>query len=242
MFDAHRVRMKPQHFIGGTIKDNRGFTLFEILLAFSIFSIIIFTIYATYTGTFRTINLTESRLELYRRASIALERMSEDIQASYVSMLPPNSFGRPAEYTRFVGENNQINSRDADSLSFFSRIPEMFSDGKDMVSGLLINYEVVEDSENEELVLLRSENPEFTDDTEFKKGLLLCDGLQSVSISYYDAAGEQFDSWDSEGDKFKGRLPRMVSIALEFTNEQNPEEPIKFMSSINLQANYMPRL
>ena len=242
MYDARRVRVKPQHLIGRIIKNNQGFTLFEILLAFAIFSIIIFTIYATYTGTFRTINLTEARLELYRRASIALEVMGEDIQASYVSVLPPNSFGRPAEYTRFVGENNQINSKDADSLSFFSRIPEMFSDGEDTVSGLLISYEVVEDSENEELVLLRSENPEFTDDTELKEGLLLCDGLQSVSISYYDAAGEQLDSWDSASDNMKGRLPRMVSIGLEFTNEDNPEEPIKFMSSVNLQVNYVPRL
>ena len=242
MFEARRVRMKPQHFIGSIIKNNRGFTLFEILLAFSIFAIIIFTIYATYTGTFRTINLTEARLRLYRRASIALERMSEDIQASYVSMLPPDSFGRPAEYTQFIGENNQINSRDADSLSFFSRIPEMFSDGEDTVSGLLISYEVVEDSENEELLLLRSENPEFTDDTELKEGMLLCDGLQSVNISYYDAAGERFDSWDSESDDLKGGLPRMVSIGLEFINEDNPEAPIKFMSSVNLQVNYVPRL
>ena len=234
--------MKQQPPADRIIMDNRGFTLFEILLAFFIFSIIIFTIFATYTGTFRTINLTESRMNLYRRASIAMERMSEDLQAAYLSILPPNSFGMPAEYTQFVGEDNQINGRDADSLSFFSRIPEMFSEGEDTGSGVLISYEVVEDPDNEELILLRSENPEFTDDTEMKEGLLLCDGLQAVSLKFYDRDGEELDNWDSGSDDFQGGLPRMVSIGLEFKNEENPEMPIKFMSSVNLQVNYIPRL
>jgi general secretion pathway protein J len=224
------------------VKDNRGFTLFEILLAFFIFSIIIFTIYTTYTGTFRTINITESRLELYRRASIAMERIIEDLQASYVSILPPNTFGAPAEYTQFIGKDNQINGRDADSVSFFSRIPQMFSDDEDKNSGLMITYEVAEDAENEELILLRSENPEFTDDTELKEGLLLCDGLQAVNFIFYDEDGEQHDSWDSESENFKGRLPRMVTVGLEFINDENPEEPIRFMSSVNLAVNYVPRL
>jgi prepilin-type N-terminal cleavage/methylation domain-containing protein len=237
-----KSRMKMKNCCSSINMDNRGFTLLEIMLAFFIFSIIIFTIFTTYTGTFKTINLTESRLELYRRASIAMERISEDLQASYVSVLPPDSFGRPAEYTQFIGEDNQINGRDADSVSFFSRIPQMFSDGEETVSGLLISYEVVEDTENEELKLLRSENPEFTDDTELKEGLLLCDGLQSVSFTYYDEEGDEYDSWDSESENSKGRLPRLVSIGLEFINEENPEEPIKFMSSVNLQVNYVPRL
>lgn len=242
MVFIRRIRMKMEQRITDFARDNRGFTLFEILLAFFIFSIIIFTIFATYTGTFKIINQTESRLELYRRASIAMERMIEDLQASYISILPPNSFGAPAEYTQFIGEDNQINGNDADSVSFFTRIPRMFSAGEDTVSGLMVTYEVTEDSENQELTLLRSENPEFTDDTELKEGLILCDGLQAVSFTFYDGQGEQYDSWDSGSANFKGRLPRMVTIGLEFINDENPEESIKFMSSINLQVNYVPRL
>ena len=84
-----------------------------------------------------------------------MERMIEDLQASYISILPPNSFGAPVEYTQFIGEENQINGNDADSVIFFTRIPQMFSAGEDTVSGLLVKYEVVEDSENGELTLLR---------------------------------------------------------------------------------------
>lgn len=242
MVFIRRIRMMMEQRITDFAKDDRGFTLFEILLSFSIFSIIIFTIFATYTGTFKIINQTESHLELYRRASIAMERMIEDLQASYISVLPPNSFGTPTEYTQFIGEENQINGNDADSVSFFTRIPQMFSTGEDTVSGLMVTYEVVEDSENGELTLLRSENPEFTDDTELQGGLILCDGLQAVSFTFYDEEGEQYDSWDSGSKNIKGRLPRMVTIGLEFINDDNPEVSIKFMSSINLQVNYVPRL
>lgn len=224
------------------MKENRGFTLFEILLAFFIFSIIIVTVYTTYTGSIRTVNLTESRLDLYRRASIALERIIEDLHGSYISILPPDSFGTPAEYTQFIGEDDQINGRDADSVLFFTRIPQMFSEGQDTVSGLMISYEVVEDVESGELTLLRSENPEFTDDADMKEGLLLCDGLQAVSFKYFDGEGEQYDSWDSGSEDFNGRLPRMVSIGLEFINNENPDAPVKFMSSVVLPVNYLPRM
>ena len=79
--------------IGSSMKricgTDRGFTLIEVLLAFFIFSILFITIYTSYSGTFKTINLTENRMELYRKAAIVLERMNEDLESSYISILPP---------------------------------------------------------------------------------------------------------------------------------------------------------
>ena len=82
----------------------------EVLLAFFIFSILFITIYTSYSGSFKTINMTENRMELYRKAAIVLVRISEDIQSSYISVLPPNSFGQPAGYTQFLGEDTDINA------------------------------------------------------------------------------------------------------------------------------------
>jgi len=220
----------------------KGFTLLEVLLAFFIFSILFITIYTSYTGSFKTVNLTENQMALYRKAAIALERISEDLQASYLSVLPPDSFGRAAEYTQFLGENNEMNARDADSLSFFSRIPPLFRDEEAAVSGQLISYSVIMGSSEDEFILLRSENPEFTDEAEEREGLVLSDGLQSVNFTFFDDEGNSHDSWDSESDKFGGRLPRMVSVALEFLNYDNPEAPLKVMTSVTLPVNYMPRL
>jgi len=214
--------------------NEKGFTLLEVLLAFFIFAIIFATIYTSYSGSFKTITMTEARIELYRKAAITLERISEDIQASYVSILPPDSFGKPAEYTQFLGENNDINGRDADTLRFFATIPPLFDVEMEASSGQLVSYDVKQGTSEDELVLLRSENPEFIDDTEESEGLILCDGLQAINFTYFDADGEVHDSWDSDSEDFDGYLPHMVTISLEFLNLENPEDPFKFTTSIVL--------
>ena len=216
---------------------DKGFTLLEVLLAFFIFSILFITVYSSYSGSFKTINMTENRMEVYRKAAIALERISEDLQSSYISILPPNSFGQPAAYTRFLGEDNDLNGRNADTLSFFSSIPPLFGNEGEAGSGQVISYSVILGSGEDELVLLRSGEPEFKDETEVRGGLVLSDGLQAINFVYFDDDGGVHESWDSESDEFSGRLPRMVTISLEFLNYENPESPIKVMTSIALPGN-----
>jgi prepilin-type N-terminal cleavage/methylation domain-containing protein len=210
---------------------DKGFTLVEILLAFFIFSILFITIYSSYSGTFKTINSTESRMEVYRKAAITLERISEDLQSSYLSILPQGSFGQPAEYTRFLGEDHDISGHEADTLNFFSRVSPLFND-TEATSGQLIAYSVIQGDAEDELVLLRSEQSEFLDETEKKDGLVLSDGLQSINFVYFDDDGNLHEQWDSDSDDYKGKLPRRVSIELEFLNSNNPDEPIKIMTSV----------
>lgn len=219
---------------------DRGFTLLEVLLAFFIFSILFVTIYSSYSGTFKTINMTENRMALYRKAAITLEKISEDLQASYISFLPQNSFGEPAAYTQFLGTDNEVSGQDADSLSFFSRLQPLFSNEDETVSGLVVSYSVILGNEEDELVLLRSESPEFIDDTEASNGLIVSDGLQAINFTYFDDDGEAHESWDSDSEQFRGRLPRMVSIALEYVNYENPDAPFRIMTSVSLPVHYVP--
>jgi prepilin-type N-terminal cleavage/methylation domain-containing protein len=214
--------------------NGKGFTLLEVLLAFFIFSILFITIYTSYSGSFKTITMTEARMELYRKAAITLERISEDIQASYISVPPPEGLGTPAEYTKFFGENDDINGSEADTLHFFTRIPPLFDDEMEIATGRVISYDVEQRSGEDELLLLRSENPEFIDEPEEIAAVLLCDGLQAINFTYFDADGVAHDSWDSDSEEYDGYLPRMVTIALEFRNLENPEHPFKFTTSVSL--------
>jgi len=66
----------------------KGFTLFELLVAIVIFALVLSTIYASATGTFRVVGETESRAEIYRMARIAMERMLEDLESVYVQEIP----------------------------------------------------------------------------------------------------------------------------------------------------------
>lgn len=220
----------------------QGFTLLEVLLAFFIFTILFITIYSSYTSSFQTVNKTEARMEVYRMAAIALERISEDLQASYISVLPPDSFGRPADYTQFLGENADMNGQDADNLSFFARITPIFSDEEEAASGQLISYSIVRGNEEDELVLLRSEKSEFSDNAEERAGLVLSSGLKNVNFTYFDEDGESHESWDSDDEQSGGGLPRMVSISLEYINDENPEALLKVMTSVAVAVDYVPRL
>jgi ADP-dependent phosphofructokinase/glucokinase len=95
---------------------------------------------------------------------------------------------------------------------------------------------VIQGSQDDELVLLRSDNPEFMDETAARQGLVIADGLQAINFTYYDDDG-MHENWDSDSEEFRGRLPRMVSIMLEFLNYDNPEAPLKVMTSVALPVN-----
>ena len=58
--------------------------------------------------------------------------------------------------------------------------------------------------------------------------------LVSVNFTYYEENGEVFESWDSTSDVLKDKIPKMVSISLEFVNGADPETSLRFMTSVAL--------
>ena len=99
-----------------------------------------------------------------------------------------------------------------------------------------------EGDEEGELLLLRTENPEFIDEIDAKEGQTLCDGLQSVAFTFFNDEGEPLESWDSDIEEHDGALPRIVSVELEFQNRANPDAPMKFMTGVSLPVLYLPEV
>ncbi|NVM57644.1 MAG: hypothetical protein HWN51_05950 [Desulfobacterales bacterium] len=66
-------------------------------------------------------------------------------------------------------------------------------------------------------------------------GLALCERLESVNFTCYDAKGEQYDSWDASS---KEGIPQIVSVSLEFANPSDPEAPLKFVTSVALPMSW----
>jgi len=216
---------------------NSGFTLIEILIAIFIFAVVLTTIYTSYTGTFRVVDETESQAEIYRMARIALERMLEDLESAYIPKNPET--GRSEESRRspsqFVGEDTEIKGRPADTLRFTSRAHINLSGQEQDPGTVEIGYYVKENDEGDGLVLYRSDRPVFEEAVVVEEeagGFMLCEGLVSVDFTYHDEKGEVRESWDSTSDALKDKLPKMVSIALEFVNDSAPEVPLRFMTSV----------
>ncbi len=218
-------------------KENSGFTLMEILIAISIFAVVITTIYTSYTGTFRVVDETESQTEIYRMARIAMERMLEDLESIYIPKRQenPESEENTLHLFQFVGEDREIKGMSADSLRFISRAHIKLSGQEQEAGAVEIGYYVKETDEENHLVLYRSDRPmpeaaiPIDEETD---GLVLCEGLASVNFAYYEENGEVRESWDSASDELKDKIPKMVSISMEFLNTLNPEAPFKFMTSV----------
>ena len=85
----------------------KGFTLIEILIAVLILGIVLSTVYASYTGTFRIVRETETDAELYSMARTVLERMTRDLEAAapwkgaFTFLAKPYSLGT-REFTRLI--------------------------------------------------------------------------------------------------------------------------------------------
>jgi general secretion pathway protein J len=217
----------------------KGFTLLEILIAIIIFVVVLTTIYTSYTGTFRVVDETESQADIYGMARIAMERMLEDLESVYIPKNDDNSHSEEgtSKLFQFVGEEQEINGRRADSLTFISRAHIDLSGGEQDYGKAEIKYSVKEDDEGGRLVLYRSDRrmleASFSFDEE-SEGFVLCERLLSVAFSYQGEDGEVLQGWDSESEAFKHTLPKVVSITLEFENPLNPEKPHIFTTSVAL--------
>ncbi|MCD6137669.1 MAG: prepilin-type N-terminal cleavage/methylation domain-containing protein [Deltaproteobacteria bacterium] len=214
-----------------------GFTLLEILIAIFIFAAILSTIFTSYTGTFRVMENTESQANIYAMARIAMERMTQDLESACLpkEVKTHEPGGGTSQTFQFVGEHNEIEGRDADSLRFTSLAHLSFADEDKACGPAEISFYVKENEEESSFVLYRTDTPVFRESPEKGTGgFELCNGLTSVKFTYYDSDGQPHDSWDSTSNEFKGNIPRRVSIMLQFVNTLHPEEPFTFMTATTL--------
>ena len=218
-----------------------GFTLIEVLLAVFITSVVLSTIYVSYTGSLRVIKSTGKQTEIYQKARIAMDRIIEDLESIYVAV-PESADTESVVDFLLAGEKRELSGRRADTLRFISRSHISFTDEKSGHGKTAIIYDVVERSEDGPLVLTRSDRPALlVYPEENSENYVLCEGLESVIFSYGDKDGEIYDVWDPTGfelsDKpLADRIPAMVSINLSFRNEQSPEQPMTFTTSVILPA------
>jgi general secretion pathway protein J len=213
------------------VPEARGFTLIEILLAIFILGIVLSTVYASYTGTFRIIHETDYDAEVYGMARNALDRMARDLQSAAI--------WRGA----FTFKTKSYNLRDREfvRLTFRAAAHVAFSE-QDVPGGItVIEYGLDEDAEKEGYTLSRSDNlnrdPEK--DEPSPGGYLLCDRVEALTYVFTDEAGKEYGSWDSGGEveTQKKRAPVDVLIRLSLVNPTNRERPYLFMTRVRIPFN-----
>lgn len=210
---------------------NKGFTLIEILIAIFILGIVLSTVYASYTGTFRIIKETEADAEIYGMARTTMDRISRDLQ----SVAPWRG-----AFT-FTTKSFTLGKREFVRLTFRSAAHVAFND-KEAPGGItVIEYRIEEGTEKEGYAMVRSDSL-FRDpgkEETLPSGFLMCDRIEALTYVFFDATGKDYSSWDSgsEAEAQKKKAPASVQIRLSLVNEANRERPYVFMTRVHLPFN-----
>ncbi|MDD5723214.1 MAG: prepilin-type N-terminal cleavage/methylation domain-containing protein [Syntrophales bacterium] len=205
----------------------RGFTLVEILIAISILTIVMGTVYTAYIGTFEIIENTRSGNDVYRTTRSTMTRMITDLE----------SVCRYGDSFRFISEEREIKGERFMNLSFFSSA-HLDPDYGGATGIAMIGYYVVE-GENEGSVMMREDSlfkdSDVNEEELFSgEGFILCERLHSLTYTFYDTKGEEYNSWNSELEPHKNRVPAIISIHLEFVDPDKIGNPYRFMTKVFL--------
>jgi prepilin-type N-terminal cleavage/methylation domain-containing protein len=215
-----------------------GFTLVEVLIAVFILGVVLTTVYAAYTGTFRMVKISTSENEIYNMGRMTMQRMIQDFN----TVVP---YAGKFEWTM---RRTALGNRSFPRLTFTSNVNLELNDRIEPAGIRTIDYFVDEDRERDGIVLLRSEtirrdkHPDDLRDLK-KSAFPLCRRLHSIVFRFYDTKGNDYETWDSTGDRDvqKHRAPALVAIELYLVNPDNRDHSYKFMTKIYLPLNQVDR-
>jgi len=206
----------------------QGFTLLEILIAIFIFSVVITTIFSTFNAVISRTEVIKNGTGDYEMARTCLNRMVSDLTAIYVDQKPlykpPDIDDGPDPYG-FVGKEDSTGGKNFAQLRLAST-EHLSMTGKVETGIAEIVYYVTEINDSDtgsRYVLKRSDTlyPETRDKDEFEpkdSDPLLCENLEALTFIYFDAEGEEHETWDSDSDGVKYATPSAVEIRLKITN------------------------
>jgi prepilin-type N-terminal cleavage/methylation domain-containing protein len=211
-----------------------GFTLLEIMLAMLILGMVVAMVSVSLSGSIRVMEGAMDQGDVYYRAQVALERISEDLASAALT-----------EDTDFVSgkEGGLEQSR---LLTFASLAHLSFDSGKGLPGLGLISYALQPDKNNSrQLLLLRADSLRRPVGEEKKGGeteaFLLADRLRSVKFTFFNRNGEEQDSWDTtvkkdEEDEKERVLPAAVACRLEFWLDEEQDASVSFQTMALLPA------
>jgi general secretion pathway protein J len=212
----------------------RGFTLIEVITAIGITAFIGVVIGVTFSTTIANKDVIEGQAERYRMLRTAMNRMTREIGAAYVSdRYDPkryrDAFDRP---TNFVGTR--------DKLMFTSLSHQrLYADAKESDQAV-IEYQVkrspdrkVRDREDlvrrEKVILEERMERGGTED-------ILFEGIKKIEFQYWNSERKQWeDEWDTRRSERRTILPTRVKITLIAVDENGKD--VKYVSQARVMLN-----
>ena len=191
--------------------DGRAFTLIEIMIAITIFSMVLAAVYSTWTLVLRASKVGQEAAAQVQRQRIAIWTIENALNCI-------QSFQASIKYYGFVVQNG-----DKPMLSFTAKLPDDFPrngrSGDFNVRRLTFTLEAVTDSEND---LMLRQNPILMDmdQDEQQQPLLLARNVEKFKIEcWYN--NSWVDEWDQDEWNQTNTIPPMVRVTLVLGGNKN---------------------
>ena len=190
-----------------------GFTLFEVLITFSILGVILSLLYLTFHQSMAVMAETEERAEVIQRGRLILERMGEDMRSA---VIVARREGFNAYRAGLVGRSTKEGNDFLDRLDF-TTLGHPFAASVEGGWGFNeVGYSLDRQPGKKGFTLFRRQDDGR--DRDLLRGgraLALCDGVRSLAFSYFDRQGKNGKEWNSTEGERVNQLPSRVEIYLK---------------------------
>jgi general secretion pathway protein J len=183
--------MYPLHLT--ILKNKKGFTLIEILIAVSLTAILVTALYQTFFSVIKTGDIVEEGLDKYLEAGRFLDKFEQEVNAAYYKTTNPE--------TIFAGEKRRM----ASEVSFTTFTHPILKEGMPASDLSAVRYFVDEEKDGD-IIYKEIWNPFIG--KRFKIEALK--RVKGFDVSFFNGKDWAF-AWDSSLEK---KLPEAIKVSI----------------------------
>jgi general secretion pathway protein J len=200
---------------------SRGMTLIEVLVAMAIVTIMMLSVWNSFSATITATKMTEDIQVRYAAIRNSMDRMSSEVSSSFLS------FNRRPEEVRHFTLFEGRSSSSGDNLTFSSFSHLRIRRDANESDQAVIQYFLADDPEDSQRThLYRRETKRLTGDLpedlrRYAPAYIMCEDVYSLEFRYWDPSREEWlEEWRTTAvDQQPDRLPPRVEIKLGIMND-----------------------
>lgn len=198
-------------------KNQKGFTLIEVLIAIGILATMVIMMSSTMGQVFFSKNSSSKRSMLNHSLYISLNKIYDDINMAFQTATAFEGKDK-SQLTGLVGTKESINFATLSGIHYIKN----YHDSNQIQVGYYLAPQ-----ENENYTLMRRQTDFLTEDLEAGgKSFPLLNNIKSLLLTYYDSQKKEWvNQWDTGSVSAGGRLPALVKLQMQIAYRADEDLP-----------------